>query len=167
MRCELAAALLHEPEILLLDEPTIGVDTETEAGLIALLQTPTYAGATLLLTTHNTDLARAVCSRIVVLDQGKLREDLSADVVWQVGAWNRYQISVRPGASLDIPVGRISSKSADSITLDLPASEDSSLRELLARDPAVLGFNVSATPLDALLEIARSPTASTEVAVAS
>lgn len=167
MRCELVAALLHQPELLLLDEPAIGVDTETQAGLIALLQKPTFSGATLLLTTHDTDLARAVCSRIVVLDQGRVRDDLSADFVWRVGVWKRYQVSVRPDTSLDIPAGHIHSQTTDNITIDLPAGEDARLRELLARDPTVLGFNVSVTPLDTLLELARNHTTAKETTVAN
>lgn len=166
MRCELAAALLHEPDLVLLDEPTIGVDSETEAGLIALLQSPTYADSTLLLTTHNTNLARAVCDRLVVLEHGHVREDLDAGEVWQVGAWVRYDVRIRAGATPVLTVGRVHALTADGVTVDAPASGEARLRDELARDPAVLGFSVSATPLDALLAIARdADAAEADVAV--
>lgn len=155
MRCELAAALLHEPDLVLLDEPTIGVDTETEAGLIALLQSPAYAESTLLLTTHNTNLARAVCDRLVVLERGRVREDLDAGEVWRVGAWVRYEVRTRAGSTPVLSAGRVASVAPEGVTVDVPADAEARLRDELARDPAVLGFSVSTTPLDALLAIAR------------
>ena len=76
MRCELAAALLHEPPILFLDEPTIGLDVAVKLRLRAFLAEIRDAGrTTLLLTTHDLDDVAALCPRVLLLSEGKLLHD--------------------------------------------------------------------------------------------
>ena len=73
-RVALAQALLGEPELLLLDEPTTGVDPEQR---VSLRQVLSRAGerSTVLLSTHQTEDVAALCDRVVVLDQGRVRFD--------------------------------------------------------------------------------------------
>ena len=76
MRCELAAALLHEPPILFLDEPTIGLDVAVKLRLRAFLAEIRDAGrTTILLTTHDLDDVAALCPRVLLLSEGKLLHD--------------------------------------------------------------------------------------------
>ncbi len=76
MRCELAAALLHRPPLLFLDEPTIGLDTVVKLRLRERLRdlNRRYA-TTVLLTTHDLGDIEAVCPRVVMLDRGRLLFD--------------------------------------------------------------------------------------------
>jgi len=68
MRCELAAALLHSPKILFLDEPTIGLDAVSKLALRAFLKKENRAsGVTMLLTTHDMDDIEALCDRVMVI----------------------------------------------------------------------------------------------------
>ena len=73
MRADLAAALIHDPEILFLDEPTIGLDVLTKKRLrLFLTALNRERGVTVILTTHDMADIEAVCSRIMVVSHGKL-----------------------------------------------------------------------------------------------
>lgn len=76
MRAELAAALLHRPRVLFLDEPTIGLDVEAQTLVRAFIRT--YAdrhGATVLLTSHDMDDVAAIADRILLIGDGRLGFD--------------------------------------------------------------------------------------------
>ena len=71
-RLNIACGVLHSPEVLLLDEPTVGVDPQSRNHIWQMLGQLHAEGATILLTTHQLDEAERVCQRIVVLDNGKV-----------------------------------------------------------------------------------------------
>jgi ABC-2 type transport system ATP-binding protein len=76
MRGEVAAALLHSPELLVLDEPTIGLDVVSKQRLREFLLAERAAhGTTLLLTTHDMGDVSRLCERILLVDQGRLAYD--------------------------------------------------------------------------------------------
>ena len=76
MKCELAAALIHRPQILFLDEPTIGLDVTAQAVVRRFIADWSREhGATVLLTSHYMDDIAALCRRVVVIDGGKNRYD--------------------------------------------------------------------------------------------
>lgn len=78
MRCELVASLLHSPQILFLDEPTVGLDVTAKLKIRNLLnQTSKELGTTLFLTSHDTADIEQVCERVIVLDHGKILRDCS------------------------------------------------------------------------------------------
>ena len=74
-RLNLAAALLHDPDILLLDEPTVGVDPQSRNAIFDNLETLKKRGKTLLYTTHYMEEAERLCDRLVVVDHGKVIAD--------------------------------------------------------------------------------------------
>ena len=76
IRCEIAAALLHGPGLLLLDEPTIGLDVTAKAALRDHLGALSRAeGTTVLLTSHDTGDIETICDRVIVIDRGRLLLD--------------------------------------------------------------------------------------------
>ena len=74
-RLNLAAALLHDPQILLLDEPTVGVDPQSRNAIFENLETLKQRGKTLLYTTHYMEEAERLCDRVVIIDHGKVIAD--------------------------------------------------------------------------------------------
>ena len=74
-RLNLAAALLHDPQILLLDEPTVGVDPQSRNAIFENLETLKKRGKTLIYTTHYMEEAERLCDRIVIIDHGKVVAD--------------------------------------------------------------------------------------------
>ncbi|MCX7772002.1 MAG: ATP-binding cassette domain-containing protein [Clostridia bacterium] len=76
MRCEIAAALLHSPRIVFLDEPTIGLDAVSKLALRDFLKSENQRnGVTMILTTHDMDDIESLCSRVMVIGHGKLLYD--------------------------------------------------------------------------------------------
>jgi ABC-2 type transport system ATP-binding protein len=71
-RLNLAAGLLHDPQVLLLDEPTVGVDPQSRNAIFDNLEALRAAGKGLLYTTHYMEEAERLCDRIVVIDQGRV-----------------------------------------------------------------------------------------------
>lgn len=76
MRCEIAAALLHSPRILFLDEPTIGLDAVSKLALRDFLKNENRKnGVTMILTTHDMDDIESLCNRVMVIGHGNLLYD--------------------------------------------------------------------------------------------
>ncbi len=76
MKCELAAALIHGPKVLFLDEPTIGLDVSMQVAMRDFIRRYNEQyGATLILTSHYMDDVAALCPRVIVIDKGTLSFD--------------------------------------------------------------------------------------------
>ena len=76
MGCDLAAALLHSPPLLFLDEPTIGLDAVSKLGVRDFVRRLNgERGVTVILTTHDMDDIEALCSRVMVIGQGRILSD--------------------------------------------------------------------------------------------
>ena len=74
-RLNLAAALLHDPQILLLDEPTVGVDPQSRNAIFDNLEVLKGRGKTLVYTTHYMEEAERLCDRVIIIDHGKVVAD--------------------------------------------------------------------------------------------
>lgn len=80
MRCDLAASLIHSPEILYLDEPTIGLDAVSKLAVRDFVRRLNREhGVTVLLTTHDMDDIEALCSRVLVIHKGRIFSDGTLD----------------------------------------------------------------------------------------
>jgi ABC-2 type transport system ATP-binding protein len=76
MKCELAAGLLHRPQVLFLDEPTIGLDITAQARIREFLSAYNRrTGATILLTSHYMADVTSLCERIIIIHHGQLKYD--------------------------------------------------------------------------------------------
>jgi ABC-2 type transport system ATP-binding protein len=71
-RINLIASILHEPKVLFLDEPTVGVDVQSKNVIIDHLQQLNKAGTTMIYTSHHLNEAQDFCSRVAIIDNGKL-----------------------------------------------------------------------------------------------
>lgn len=100
MKCELAAALIHRPKVLFLDEPTIGLDVSMQATMRTFIKAYNERnGATLILTSHYMDDVAALCPRVIVIDKGQLSYDGGLDALVQ-----RVRPEKRVVLRLDQPV---------------------------------------------------------------
>lgn len=71
-RLNFACGLVHQPKILLLDEPTVGVDPQSRVRLLELVREQAASGACVLYTTHYMEEAESLCDRLAIMDHGKL-----------------------------------------------------------------------------------------------
>ena len=80
-RLMIARALVHEPRLLILDEPTAGVDIEIRRSMWAFLQDINAAGTTIILTTHYLEEAETLCRNIAIIDEGNIVEHTSMNAL--------------------------------------------------------------------------------------
>ncbi len=78
-RINLGSALLHQPKLLLLDEPTVGIDPQARANILAFVRGLTANGTAILYTTHYLEEAEALCQRIGIIDHGRLLAEGTLD----------------------------------------------------------------------------------------
>lgn len=113
MRCEVAAALLHSPGILFLDEPTIGLDAVSKLALREFLKNENKNnGVTMILTTHDMDDIESLCNRVMVIGHGKLLYDGNLDRLK-----NRYAPLRRIRATINKNIDLIPIEGAESIEI--------------------------------------------------
>jgi len=74
-RLMIARALIHEPKLLILDEPTAGVDIEIRRSMWDFLRRTNEAGTTIILTTHYLEEAESLCRHVAIIDEGRIIED--------------------------------------------------------------------------------------------
>ncbi len=118
-RINLIIGLIHEPKLLLLDEPTIGIDVQTRLNIYELIKDASSRGTTVLYTTHNLQEAEELCHRIAIMDQGKiLALGTLAELIKIVGEKDIALIS-----------GKFSAEKVRSILASIPGAEVLSLEE--------------------------------------
>jgi ABC-2 type transport system ATP-binding protein len=143
MKCELCASLLHEPKVLFLDEPTIGLDVAMQSNLRTFIRKYNEErGATLLLTSHDMDDVAALCPRVIVIDQGKLSWD---------GALDALSARIRPHRRVSFRLDRRATDD-DLTLLSLRADEG----DLVDRSERTLALDVMPAALAAVVARALS-----------
>jgi len=80
-RLMIARALVHEPKLLILDEPTAGVDIEIRRSMWDFLRATNEAGTTIILTTHYLEEAESLCRHVAIIDDGRIIEDARMSTV--------------------------------------------------------------------------------------
>lgn len=98
MKAEVMASLLHDPELIILDEPTIGLDVVTKHKIVKFLQQ--VEGKTLLYTSHDLEDVEKICSRILILDHGKLLTDISTQALAKIATPSQIEFSLVDSANL-------------------------------------------------------------------
>ncbi len=125
MKCELAAALLHRPRVLFLDEPTIGLDVSMQATVRGFVKAYNERfDASVLLTSHYMDDVVALCPRVIVIDRGRLIYD---------GDLRKLAVTVRPDKRILLRLDRA-----------VPRAELSRFGSLVSADEAQAVIQVAA-----------------------
>ena len=94
-RANIAAGLLHEPKLLILDEPTVGVDPQSRNQILASIEELGGAGLSVLYTTHYMEEAERLCDRVGIIDGGRLvAQGTQRELVATIGAHDRVVLTV-------------------------------------------------------------------------
>ncbi len=94
-RLNIACSVLHQPQILLLDEPTVGIDPQSRERIYAMLDTLLELGTAILLTTHQLDEAQTRCDRMAIIDGGRIIESGTFEELLERTIGKSMQLSLR------------------------------------------------------------------------
>ncbi|MGW1606931.1 ABC transporter ATP-binding protein [Streptomyces eurythermus] len=142
MRGDIAAALLHDPEVLYLDEPTIGLDVVSKAKVREFLrEVNAERGTTVLLTTHDLQDIEQLCSRVMVIDHGRLVYDGPLAGLHEAGEGERTLVVdlERELPPVEVPAARVVRVEGPRQWLAFPAGQSAAplVAHLAARYPLV------------------------------
>lgn len=125
-RLMIARALMHEPKMLILDEPTAGVDIEVRRSMWAFLTKINKQGITIILTTHYLEEAEMLCRNIAIIDKGVIKENTSMKALLSTLNIETFVFDLTSGAK-DIHIPEFESRAIDDQTLEVDVPKDSGL----------------------------------------
>ena len=154
MKCEIAAALLHRPQVVFLDEPTIGLDVTMQRLIRAFVaEYNRRCGATVLLTSHYMADVEALCRRVIVIHHGRLLFD--GELAGLVQRFTAHKtIVVRLGdCQADLRAyGEVVECTDGLATLRVPKAETARVTERLLADLPVIDLTVEDPPIEEVIE---------------
>ncbi|HVU66631.1 MAG TPA: ATP-binding cassette domain-containing protein [Ktedonobacteraceae bacterium] len=154
MKCEMAAALLHRPRVLFLDEPTIGLDLTSQRRIRGFLaEYNRRHGACILLTSHYMADVEALCPRVILIHQGELLFDGDLRELTRRFAAERL-ITVQFGEEHpDLSTyGTLIASSEGQVTLQVRRAEASALAQRLLAEPGISDLTIADPPLEQVIE---------------
>jgi ABC-2 type transport system ATP-binding protein len=132
-RLMIARALMHEPRLLILDEPTAGVDIEVRRSMWTFMRDINAAGTTIILTTHYLEEAESLCRHVAIIDKGQIIENDRMSRVLRKLQSEVFVLNLRhpitaapvlPGYTLTMP---------DDHTLEVEVSKEQNLNDIFSR----------------------------------
>ncbi len=159
MKCEIAGALLHRPQVLFLDEPTIGLDVTMQRRIRAFLQDYNQlTGSTILLTSHYMADVEALCKRVVVIHHGRLLYDGElGGLVSQFSAYKTIAVDLANGPS-DIPAGGLDAygetieQDGGRVKLRVRKQDTAAVTGRLLADLPIVDLTVEDPPIEEVIE---------------
>ena len=155
MKCELAAALLHRPEILFLDEPTLGLDVTAQEAIRAFLRAyRDRHDATVLLTSHYMADVAALASRVAIINHGRLLYDGALEaLVARIARTKRLELIVGDGVTRrDLEVfGEVRAFTFPNATLEIPREEVAAASARLLATVPVIDLSIEDPPLEEVI----------------
>jgi ABC-2 type transport system ATP-binding protein len=129
-RLMIARALVHEPRLLILDEPTAGVDIELRRSMWEFLTEINRRGTTIILTTHYLEEAESLCRNIAIIDAGNIIENTSMKSLLKQVQKEVFILDTRDTLSPDISLNGFDCRYVDDHTLELVLKKGSSVNEV-------------------------------------
>ena len=153
-RLMIARALMHDPRLLILDEPTAGVDVELRRSMWRFLRDINRGGTTIVLTTHYLEEAENLCRNIAIIDKGRIIEDAPMkDLLARLGTQTYILDLKAPCLDRPLPEG-FNIRRVDALTLEADVGRDQDVNalfdELDARDMCVKSLRNKANRLEEL-----------------
>ncbi len=157
MKCELAAALLHRPQVLFLDEPTIGLDITAQARIRSFLQEYNRrTGATILLTSHYMADVTALCERIIIIHQGRLKYDGAiSELTHRIAPFKLIGVALGDPCPCDLtPYGKpVAGENGDGKQfVQVPAGEVASITSRLLAELPIHDLTIEDPPIEDVIE---------------
>ncbi|MBX7212389.1 MAG: ATP-binding cassette domain-containing protein [Thermoflexales bacterium] len=157
MKCELAAALLHRPKVLFLDEPTIGLDVSAQARIRAFLKEYNRrSGATILLTSHYMADVTALCERIIIIHHGQIKYDGAlSDLSRRIAPYKLIGLDFDDDTVVDLaPYGQpVTRENEDGMQyVQVPAEKVSAVTARLLAEQRVRDLTVADPPIEDVIE---------------
>jgi ABC-2 type transport system ATP-binding protein len=154
MKCEIAAALLHRPQVVFLDEPTIGLDVTMQRRIRTFLSEYNRRyGATILLTSHYMADVEALCRRVIVIHRGRLLFDGDlSNLVQRFTAHKTIVVRLEDCNANLRAYGDVVSCSDGSFTLRVPKEQTAHVTERLLADLPVIDLLVEDPPIEEVIE---------------
>ncbi|MCP8688596.1 ABC transporter ATP-binding protein [Marinobacterium sedimentorum] len=131
-RLMIARALVHEPRVLILDEPTAGVDIELRRSMWAFLQEINRAGTTIILTTHYLEEAESLCRNIAIIDHGRIVKNTSIKALLQQLNTETFILDIDPPQSVLPALNGYKARLEDDHTLVVDVEKTQGLSGLFA-----------------------------------
>ena len=132
-RLMIARALMHEPKLLILDEPTAGVDIEIRRTMWDFLRELNASGTTIILTTHYLEEAETLCRNIAIIDRGRIAESDRMDRLLLKLHTESFVFSLRAPIAVAPQLAGYDISRLNDHTLEAEVSKDRDLNELFAR----------------------------------
>ncbi len=131
-RLMIARAMVHEPKLLILDEPTAGVDIEIRRSTWALMQEFNEAGTTVILTTHYLEEAESLCKRIAIINHGRIVEDTDTKDLLSKLQIETFVFDLASPMESVPDLGAYHTRLADPMMLEVDVSKGESLNEIFS-----------------------------------
>jgi ABC-2 type transport system ATP-binding protein len=132
-RLMIARALVHEPRLLILDEPTAGVDIEIRRTMWEFLRETNSRGVTIILTTHYLEEAENLCRNVAIIDRGRIIENDRISNVLRKLQTETFVLNLREPAAAAPRLPGYAVKLVDERTLEVEVSKDRSLNDIFVR----------------------------------
>jgi ABC-2 type transport system ATP-binding protein len=129
-RLMIARGLVHEPKLLILDEPTAGVDVELRRGMWDFLKKLNQSGRTIILTTHYLEEAEQLCSRIAIISGGTIIENLAKRDLLKKLDKETFILDISAGGGELAPLEHVRFEALDETTLEVTISKQQSLNKV-------------------------------------
>jgi len=154
MKVEIAAALLHRPQVLFLDEPTIGLDVTMQKRIRTFVgEYNRRYGATVLLTSHYMADVVALCKRVIVIHHGRILFDGDLSGLVETFSAHKTIAITLDDNSVDLSAyGEVAAREADRIVLRVPKADTSRVTARLLADLAVTDLTVEDPPIEDVIE---------------
>ena len=161
MKCEIAAALLHRPQVLFLDEPTIGLDVTAQRRIREFIgEYNRRYNATILLTSHYMADVEALCQRVVVIHHGRILFDGSlADLVQHFSPHKTITVDLETGVNgLNVPnlgnggFGAVVSQGEGRFILRVPKLDTARVAGRLLAELPVSDLTIEDPPIEEVIE---------------
>ncbi len=131
-RLMIARALVHEPRLLILDEPTAGVDIELRRSMWAFLREINARGTTIILTTHYLEEAESLCRHIVIIDEGAVIEDTDMKTLIHKLNVETFVFDLAAPPPRGLEIGGYAVRSVDATTIEVDVRREQGLNRVFA-----------------------------------